>query len=143
MTDAPATRDSARKRIGIAVVERAGQYLVGIRGQDTHLAGKTEFPGGKCFPNESEAACAVRECLEETGLRVDVVRLLCELDFDYPHAKVQLSFFLCQVVDADAVAPIGWTWVPAMQLVDLDFPEANRSVIQMLADRPRTPDAQT
>ena len=50
------------KRIGIAVVEHAGRYLVGIRGPDVPLAGYAEFPGGKCLPNESPEDCAVREC---------------------------------------------------------------------------------
>ncbi len=143
MTDTSPPRDQQRQRIGIAVVERADRYLVGIRGEQAHLAGKAEFPGGKCQPGESAAECAIRECLEETGLRVNIERLLCELDFDYPHAKVQLSFLLCKLVDENAVITAGWKWVPARQLVDLDFPEANRSVIQMLLDRQCAPGAQT
>ncbi len=139
MTPPTATRDPHRQRIGIAVVERDGTYLVGVRDATAHLADKAEFPGGKCLPGESAAECAVRECLEETGLRVDIDRLLCELDFDYPHAKVQLSFLLCNLVDKNAVITAGWRWVPARQLVDLDFPEANRTVIQMLTNRHSPP----
>eukprot|EP00913_Durusdinium_trenchii_P035339 g33069.t1 len=55
--------------IGIAVVEHAGQYLVGVRGDDGPLPGKAEFPGGKCRAGEMPRDCAVRECLEETGLQ--------------------------------------------------------------------------
>ena len=67
------------KRIGIAVVEQAGHYLVGLRGPDVPLAGYAEFPGGKCLPNESPEDGAVRECREESGLLVTVDRLLLRL----------------------------------------------------------------
>jgi 8-oxo-dGTP diphosphatase len=138
MTDTPPPRDQQRQRIGIAVVERADHYLVGIRGEQAHLAGKAEFPGGKCQPGESAAECAIRECLEETGLRVSIERPLCELEFDYPHVQVHLSFLLCTLIDANAAVRTGWKWIPVQQLPDLDFPEANRTVIQMLTDRQRT-----
>jgi 8-oxo-dGTP pyrophosphatase MutT (NUDIX family) len=59
----------AATRIGIAIVEHAGRFLVGVRGDGSPLSGKAEFPGGKCHENESPAECAVRECLEETGWR--------------------------------------------------------------------------
>ena len=135
MTESATGRDAARQSIGIAVVERTGEYLVGIRDAQSHLPGKAEFPGGKCEPGEPSAACAVRECLEETGLKVDVDRLLYERDFDYEHARVRLSFFLCRPIGTSDAAPTGWQWIPAAQLTDLDFPEANAPVIQLLVDR--------
>ena len=50
-------------RVGIAVVEHANQYLVGVRGPIGPLAGYDEFPGGKCIANETAAACAVESVL--------------------------------------------------------------------------------
>ncbi|MDP6469251.1 MAG: NUDIX domain-containing protein, partial [Pirellulaceae bacterium] len=58
--------------IAIAVVEHNGRFLVGMRPVETVLAGFSEFPGGKVEPNEVPAQAAVRECLEETGLEVEV-----------------------------------------------------------------------
>ena len=49
------------KQVGIAVVEHAGRYLVGVRGPDVPLAGFAEFPGGKFLINESPFDCAIRE----------------------------------------------------------------------------------
>ena len=57
-------------RIGIAVVESNGKFLIGVRSPDGPLPGFHEFPGGKLHPGETPEACAVRECLEETGLDV-------------------------------------------------------------------------
>lgn len=136
MPDHSAHSDSLRKRIGIAVVEHGGRFLVGIRGSEVHLAGKAEFPGGKCEPGESPAECAVRECREETGLVVEVERLICEVQFDYPEASVHLHFYFCTLPTnaSEAVAPPGWEWIPHSQLAALDFPEANRRVIQILSE---------
>ncbi|HUG19005.1 MAG TPA: NUDIX domain-containing protein, partial [Planctomycetaceae bacterium] len=55
-------------RVGIAIVEHQGRYLVGTRPADADLPGKLEFPGGKCEEGESPEHAATRECLEETGL---------------------------------------------------------------------------
>ncbi len=123
------------KRIGIAVVEHAGHYLVGLRGPDVPLAGYTEFPGGKCLPHESPEDCAVRECREESGLLVTVDRLLLRCEHSYPHATVDLHFVLCRPSETTSVSDEhrGFRWVPREQIASLKFPEANEPLIKMLA----------
>jgi 8-oxo-dGTP diphosphatase len=127
--------DDARERVAIAVVEHEGHYLVGTRGPDQPLAGRAEFPGGRCLPDEEGSACAVRECREETGLSVTVVRKLCECCHTYAHGTLDLEFWLCRLErgeNADHAAG-GFRWVPSDSLGSLDFPEANRTVLKILA----------
>lgn len=125
-------------RIGIAVVEHDNRLLIGVRGQDSPLPGLAEFPGGKCQSEESPADCAVRECREETGLEVRTLRLLDQRTHEYPHAKVDLHFWLCEPVHPEGVAEIhqGFRWVPREELTTLDFPEANRAIVAMLSRQP-------
>lgn len=130
---------SAPKRIGIAVVLHQGACLVGIRGPDGPLAGFAEFPGGKCLVGESPDDCAIRECLEETHLRVVVDRLLLRREFCYPHATVDLHFFQCH----PAASPVPgdcnrFRWIPVAELADLKFPEANAPVLELLKARSGT-----
>jgi mutator protein MutT len=125
---------SAPQRIGIAIVEHAGRYLVGIRPEGVPLAGYAEFPGGKCHADEPADACAVRECREETGLAVAPVRLLQQVTHTYPHGTVELSFWLCRPADGVAADYNGFRWVNAEQLAALRFPEANAAVIARLID---------
>jgi 8-oxo-dGTP diphosphatase len=129
----------AAKRIGIAIVEHAGRYLVGVRGPEQALAGCAEFPGGKCEPEESPQDCAVRECLEETGLAVVAERLLEQTTFAYPHGEVELHFWLCRVNGKTPLAAdhCGFRWVTAEELRSLPFPEANRSVVAQLTAEDR------
>jgi 8-oxo-dGTP diphosphatase len=122
--------------VGIAVVEHRGRYLVGIRGPGP-LAGKAEFPGGKCGPNESPAQAALRECREETGLEVMVVDLLMRRKFTYDHGTVDLQFWLCRPTGKAEVqsAHKEFRWVPAAELASLDFPEANQPLIEVLCKK--------
>lgn len=119
------------KRIGIAIVEHAGRFLVGTRGVGQDLAGCAEFPGGKCLPDEASEVCAVRECFEETGLPVSPVRLLQRLEFTYPHAVVDLHFWLCSPASG-AEPQNGFRWVDRDELAQLPFPAANAEVVQVL-----------
>ncbi len=123
-----------RKQIGIAIVECNQKYLVGTRSAGQALAGAAEFPGGKCEPDESPADCAVRECLEETGLSVEPISLLERVPFDYPHASVDLHFWLCRVTSTDCEALNGFRWVTKKELRELapKFPAANVSVVARL-----------
>ncbi|TWU12402.1 8-oxo-dGTP diphosphatase [Symmachiella macrocystis] len=120
--------------IGIAVLESGGRFLVGCRGSDGPLAGYDEFPGGKCRADESPAACAVRECGEETGLAVEAVELLLRREFAYAHATVDLHFWRCRPVDTtgDAAPENGFRWVTADELATLHFPEANAPLLELL-----------
>lgn len=125
-------------RIGIAIVQEGERFLIGIRSPGRPLAGYAEFPGGKCEPGESAEACAVRECLEETGLAVTVERLLQQREFTYPHGTVELHFFLCRPVapTSDVASHQGYRWVPRADLQTQKFPEANDEVVQVLLANP-------
>lgn len=121
--------------VAIALVAHNGCYLVGRRGPDQPLSGYYEFPGGKCRPGESPVECAVRECFEETGLRVEVVRLRRAFVHTYPYGRVHLHFFDCRVLtDSESFQPHrGFIWLPREQLPDHRFPEANQSLLAELA----------
>ncbi|MEX2286887.1 MAG: (deoxy)nucleoside triphosphate pyrophosphohydrolase [Planctomycetaceae bacterium] len=123
--------------IGIAVVEHAGKYLVGRRAPTASLPGRDEFPGGKCEPGESPRDCAVRECLEETGLRVEPLELLLSVPFNYDHAKVELFFWRCRLIDATRAGnlPDKCRWVPLNELSGLNFPKANAPLLELLFSR--------
>ncbi|MCA8991506.1 MAG: NUDIX domain-containing protein [Planctomycetaceae bacterium] len=120
------------KRIGIAVVEWEGSYLVGIRAEGISQGGKAEFPGGKCLLDESPEQCAVRECLEETGLAVVTDEVLKVIHHSYGELHLELTFVKCNPLD-DVPTPLhGFRWVSTEELPRLDFPEANREVVALL-----------
>lgn len=123
---------------GIAVVRSSGRYLIGVRPEGTDLAGCHEFPGGKCLPGESPADCAIRECLEETGVEVRKTRDLLETRHVYEHATVLLNFVLCDTVPIEqgelATPNEPFRWVPSSEMSDLNFPDGNAEVLALLEE---------
>lgn len=69
--------DGQHVRVGVAVLVQCpetGRVLVGRR-KGSHGAGTYALPGGHLEMGESWEACARREVLEETGLRLDALSL--------------------------------------------------------------------
>ena len=130
---------SSRIEIAIAVVEHAGKYLIGLRPEGVPLAGYWEFPGGKVHAGESPEAAAVRECLEETGLAVRVVRECPPANHEYEQAAVCLHFFACEPLERAALdtLPPRFRWVAESELGDYQFPPANAALLARLQSRGR------
>jgi mutator protein MutT len=122
---------AADVHIAIAVVEWDGQFLVGTRPHGTPLAGCAEFPGGKIRPGETATMAARRECLEETGVDVEVTRLLETVSHQYAHGAFQLHFFHCHP-SATGPPRAPFCWVARQRLASLSFPAANAKVIERL-----------
>jgi 8-oxo-dGTP diphosphatase len=122
----------SRIPIAIAVVEREGFFLVGKRPAGAPLAGLCEFPGGKVHASETPEAAAVRECLEETDLAVRIVGEYPVVRHDYEHDRVELHFFRCLPVDAGCSPREPFRWVTVAELAELQFPEANRAVLDQI-----------
>ena len=96
-------------------------------------------PGGHLLPNEDPVAGAVREVLEETGLRVELLPQTQRYDFAHPpqlpppvtilvetsaeagepHQHIDLIYF-SRPLEGEALRPLpetdSWTWVDAAQI---------------------------
>lgn len=118
--------------ISIAVVEHDGQFLVGQRPAGSPLGGMWEFPGGKVELDETPAAAAVRECMEETGVDITVAEAYPEHIQQYDHDRVRLYFFACRPIDPARTPREPFRWVRREDLAGLEFPTGNRDVVQRL-----------
>ena len=59
--------------IAVGLIWHEGRLVVGRRSAEQTLGGYDEFPGGKCEPGEEPSSAVIRECFEETGLRVTLI----------------------------------------------------------------------
>lgn len=117
-----------------AVIERNGRFLVTRRLERTHLAGYWEFPGGKCEPGESHDACLRRELAEELGVDAVVGAEVMTTEHTYPDRTVRLHFRRCEIA-GEPEPRLGqqMRWVERAELATLAFPDADRELIQWLA----------
>ena len=122
-----------RTQIAIAVVEHEGGFLVGRRPANVPLAGLWEFPGGKLQTGETAEVAAARECLEETGVAVQVAAEYPAVEHDYAHDRIELHFFHCTPIDPIRPPREPFRWIRRAELAALEFPAANRAILDRLA----------
>jgi 8-oxo-dGTP diphosphatase len=123
--------------IAVAVVEWGDRFLVGRRPEGVPLAGLWEFPGGKVEAGETPEQAAIRECLEESGLAVEVTGFYSAHLHRYSHGQVILHFVACRPCDVQTSPSGGYGWYHRSELADLEFPDGNRALIAALVDGQR------
>lgn len=82
---------------GAIVFDGAGRLLLVRRGNPPSLDRWCE-PSGRCRPGESAADACVRECLEETGLHVRVIRTAGAAAIVDDGIRYDIEDFVCAVV---------------------------------------------
>lgn len=121
-------------RVAAGLIVGDGRYLVARRKPDAHLGGLWEFPGGKCEPGESLEDCLRRELREELGIEVGEPAFCRVIRHAYPEKVVEIHFFWCSVASG-AVQALGCDevrWVTPQEMAGLEFPPADRTLIQAL-----------
>ena len=126
--------DIPRIVVAAAVIERDGTFFLTRRLRGVHLEGCWEFPGGKCEPGESHARCLEREIMEELAASIRVGREIFTVTHPYPDRVVELHFFGCALTSEPA-AVLGqeMRWVPREELTSLEFPPADKELIEILS----------
>jgi mutator protein MutT len=124
--------DKTLTPIAIAVVEHDDRFLIGQRPPGVVLAGLWEFPGGKVQAGETAAEAAARECREETGLSVEVLRSYGERFYNYNYGRIQLQFFACRLLDVEQQPWPPFRWIERQDLIRYEFPPANEELLRVL-----------
>jgi len=117
-----------------AIIEADDRRLLVTRRLDgTHLGGMWEFPGGKCEPGESHETCLARELDEELGVTGVVGNELLVTEHAYSDRVIRLHFRACRI-SGEPAAMLGQEirWVHRAELHDLEFPAADRELIELL-----------
>lgn len=116
------------------ILRRGERILIARRVIRGPLGGKWEFPGGKVEPSETPASALVREFQEELSLQISVQGLLAETWFEHGGRRVRLLAFEVSS-EGEPVVHEDHTelrWVLPQQFSLFDFPESDRSLIDLL-----------
>jgi len=123
--------------VALALVFHDGRWLVARRKSDAHLGGLWEFPGGKLAANETPAQAAIRELFEECAVEATLLHVLDPVTYEYADRAVRLTPVICawtsgepQPLCADVCR-----WVSTEELVRLDMPRVNVTIIRAALER--------
>ena len=120
--------------IAIAIVEDRDRFLIGRRPAGVPLAGLWEFPGGKVKASESPVDAAVRECLEESGIEVEVIGQFPPHTQTYDYGTVRLNFYHCRPLLQTTPPRSPFIWVSRAELDSYEFPAGNAGVLKLLKE---------
>ena len=124
--------------VAAAVIEENGRFLLTRRLEGTHLAGRWEFPGGKCEPGETHQQALARELEEELAVGVAVGPRILITTHAYDERTVALHFYRTRLLGTPR-PQLGQAmrWASREELGQLDLPEADAALIGMLTrERP-------
>ena len=117
-------------RVSAAVIHRDGKIFATQRGYGEYK-GKWEFPGGKREERESGEEALYREIREELDSKVEIEKLICTTDFDYPTFHLTMDVYLASLVEGKLtlLEHEDAKWVSLDSIDNLDWLPADWSVI--------------
>jgi len=125
------------KQVVAALIVRGEEVLCCQRTEYQALPLKWEFPGGKIEPGEEAPAALQRELDEELGIRAQIGRKVAQIQHHYLNGNaVELHFFLVEQYEGEMQNRIfrDLRWVDRRNLPKLDFLDADRKLVQQLAN---------
>ncbi|WP_109440333.1 NUDIX domain-containing protein [Acinetobacter haemolyticus] len=119
--------------VAIAILLHKSKVLVGWRQADQHQGNKYEFPGGKVEQHETPEQACRREIFEEVGIGLKDWHKFDVIQHEYDDLIVRLHLFHAYVPDELLnLIHQPWTWYNRDQLRSLNFPKANKTIIERL-----------
>lgn len=117
--------------------------VLALRGEDVLLVRQyrllintvsLEVPGGRVDDGESFEGAAVRECLEETGVRCEGLRPLIAFQQGLDTINNYTQVFYATVTeDAGGTAADARTWIPFARCVDMIFQQEIQDSLSIIA----------
>lgn len=116
-----------------AIIEQAGKVLAVQRGENSSLAFKWEFPGGKVEEEETHWQCLLREIREELNVEIDIWEKLPYSDHEQEERTIRLIPFICSLRAGETIELIEHNdskWLALDKLDSLDWAPADLKVIE-------------
>jgi 8-oxo-dGTP diphosphatase len=128
--------------VGAAILDDQRRLLAARRKEPPALAGGWELPGGKVDPGESEEGALVRECREELGVLIELLR---RVGGDWPMSgDAVLRVWTARIVSGVA-EPLEdhseLRWLEPGRWFEVDWLAADLPVVRALAVAPGAPAA--
>jgi 8-oxo-dGTP diphosphatase len=124
------------KQVVAALILRGDEILCCQRTEYQALPLKWEFPGGKIEPGEDPPQALRRELDEELGVQAEIGSKVAQVEHHYHNGNsVELHFFAVERYAGELENRIfrEIRWVNRRQLPALDFLDADRKLVEQIA----------
>ncbi|OPX97450.1 MAG: CTP pyrophosphohydrolase [Syntrophorhabdus sp. PtaB.Bin027] len=124
--------------VTVAVIERNGHVLIAKRKRGKMRAGNWEFPGGTLEEGETYKECLKRELKEELTVTSEIGDLICSNEYRYASDwTVKLMAYKAAIVSGSLNLHDheDLRWVKPEDLIDYEFPEVDRPIIEWLVSK--------
>ena len=120
--------------VAVGVIYDNSQIFLTKRLEHVHQGGKWEFPGGKVERDETATEALYRELKEEIAIEVISCHPFMEIRHDYGDKQVFLDIYVVNEYSGKPNAQEGQqqAWFKPDQLRELDFPDANKAIVEKL-----------
>ena len=116
-----------------------GEVLCTLRdqGKYEYVSLKWEFPGGKVEEGETQQQTLTRELQEELEIEVEIGDFFYQVEHDYPDFHLSMAVYDCTLLSKEMKMNVhkGIKWLPADQLMTLDWAQADIPVAQKAYDQ--------
>lgn len=122
------------KRIVASVMTKGETVLIAQRAKKDVLYEKWEFPGGKVEGDETDHECLKRELAEEFGIQATIGDYFCTSYFTHKGESMEMVVYYVPsfVGDLTLYDHKQIKWVTPPELLQYDFPDADRPIIDKL-----------
>lgn len=120
-----------------AFIRDGEKFLICQRPEGKNCALGWEFPGGKIEAGETKARAIIRECREELGVELAVLRELADVVHDYPGFSIHLTLLECRIISGEltALEHNDVRWITAAEIPNYNFCPADRKLIAGLGEK--------
>jgi 8-oxo-dGTP diphosphatase len=123
--------------VACAIIIERGKILLTQNSENSSNPYKWEFPGGKVENGESYANAITREIQEELQIKINVIKALVPVSYNYPHLQIQLIPFVCELYPGKIMLTEhrDYRWVDLHEMATFDLASADREIIQVHENR--------
>ena len=115
-----------------ALIIKHNKLLIAQNNGESDHPFQWEFPGGKIKPAENAEECILREINEELHLRIQIIKPMVPVYFDYGFKKLTLIPFLCRIESGILKLNnhANYKWIDFSELSGFNFSGADKKVLQ-------------